>query len=93
LDATDTPVHGQQEGRFFHGYYDCHCFRPLYVFCRDQLLVAYLRRSNIDAAKHAGTILALLAKRLQAVWPRSKIVIRADSGSCWHRMLTWCDLH
>jgi hypothetical protein len=91
FDATDTPVHGQQEGRFFHGYYNCHCFLPLYVFCGDQLLVAYLRKSNIDAAKHAWAILALLVKRLRAAWPRTKIVLRADSGFCHDRMLTWCD--
>ncbi len=93
FDATDTPVHGLQEGRFFHGYYNCHCFLPLYVFCGDQLLVAYLRKSNIDGAKHAWAILALLVKRLKAAWPRTKIVIRADSGFCRDRMLTWCDQH
>ena len=93
FDATDTPVHGQQEGHFFHGYYDCHCFLPLYVFCGDQLLVAYLRRSNIDGAKHAWAILKLLVQRLRAEWPRTKIVLRADSGFCRDRMLTWCDSH
>ena len=93
FDATDTPVHGQQEGRFFHGYYNCYCFLPLYVFCGDQLLVAYLRESNIDGAKHAWAILALLVKRLRAAWPRTKIMIRADSGFCRDRMLTWCDRH
>jgi hypothetical protein len=93
FDATDTPVHGQQEGRFFHGYYNCHCFLPLYVFCGDQLLVAYLRKSNIDAAKHAWAILKLLVRRLRAAWPRTKIVLRADSGFCRDRMLTWCDQH
>src|ERR1039457_2786398 len=87
FDATDTPVHGQQEGRFFHGYYNCHCFLPLYVFCGDQLLVAYLRKSNIDAAKHAGAILKLLVQRLKAAWPRTKIVLRADSGFCRDRLL------
>jgi hypothetical protein len=93
FDATDTPVHGDQEGRFFHGYYDCHCFLPLYVFCGDQLLVAYLRRSNIDAAKHAGAVLKLLVERLRAAWPRTKIVLRADSGFCRERILSWCDRH
>ena len=93
FDATDTPVHGQQEGRFFHGYYDCHCFLPLYVFCGDQLLVAYLRRSNIDAAKHSGAILKLLVQRLRAQWPRTKIVLRADSGFCRDWLLSWCDCH
>ena len=93
FDATDLPVHGQQEGRFFHGYYDHHCFLPLYVFCGDQLLVAYLRRSNIDAAKHAWAILKLLVRRIREEWPRTKIVFRADSGFCRDRILTWCDRH
>lgn len=93
FDATDTPVHGNQEGRFFHGYYDCHCFLPLYVFCGDQLLTAYLRPSNIDAAKHAAAILKLLVTRLRQAWPRTKIVFRADSGFCRDRILSWCDRH
>ena len=93
FDATDTPVHGNQENRFFHGYYDCHCFLPLYVFCGDQLLVAYLRPSNIDAAKHAAAILKLLVTRLRQAWPRTKIVFRADSGFCRDRLLSWCDRH
>lgn len=70
FDATDDPVHGYQEGRFFHGYYDHYCFLPQYVFCRDQLLVSYLRPSKIDGAKHAWAILALLVKRLRRAWPR-----------------------
>ena len=93
FDATDTPVHGNQEGRFFHGYYDCHCFLPLYVFCGDRLLVAYLRRSNIDAAKHAAAVLKLLVQRLRRAWPRTKIVLRADSGFCRNLLLSWCDRH
>ena len=93
FDATDDPVHGRQEGRFFHGYYDRYCFLPLYVFCGDQLLVAYLRRSNIDAAKHAWAILALLVKRLRQSWPQVRIVFRGDSGFCRWRMLRWCERH
>jgi len=93
FDGTDTPVHGQQEGRFFHGYYDCHCFLPLYVFCGDRLLVAYLRPSNIDPARHAAAILKLLVTRLRQVWPRTKIVFRADSGFCRDLLLGWCDQH
>ena len=93
FDATDTPVHGNQENRFFHGYYDCHCFLPLYVFCGDQLLVAYLRPSNIDASRHAAAILKLLVTRLRQAWPRTKIVFRADSGFCRDRLLSWCDRH
>ena len=91
FDATDDPVHGKQEGRFFHGYYDHYCFLPLYVTCRDQLLAAYLRPSNIDGAKHAWAILALLVKRLRQAWPDVRIVLRADSGFCRWRMLRWCD--
>lgn len=93
FDATDDPVHGQQEGRFFHGYYDQYCFLPLYVFCGEQLLVAYLRPSNIDAARHAWAVLALLVKRLRQAWPQVKIILRADSGFCRWRMLRWCDRH
>lgn len=93
FDATDTPVHGNQENRFFHGYYDCHCFLPLYVFCGDQLLTAYLRPSNIDAAKHSAAILKLLVTRLRRAWPRTKIVFRADSGFCRDLLLSWCDRH
>ena len=91
FDATDDPVHGHQPGRFFHGYYDGYCFLPLYVFCGRQLLVAYLRRSNIDASKHAWAILSLLVKRLRQAWPAVRIVFRGDSGFCRHRMLDWCD--
>ena len=93
FDATDDAVHGQQEGRFFHGYYDHYCFLPLYVFCRDQLLVSYLRPSKIDGAKHAWAILSLLVKRLRSVWPKVKIIFRGDSGFCRRRMLSWCERH
>jgi hypothetical protein len=93
FDATDDPVHGRQQGRFFHGYYDQYCFLPLYVFCGDQLLVAYLRRSNIDAAKHAWAILSLLVKRLRQAWPEVRITFRGDSGFCRWRMLRWCERH
>jgi hypothetical protein len=93
FDATDDPVHGRQEGRFFHGFYDQYCFLPLYVFCGDQLLISYLRPSNIDAAKHAWAILALLVKRLRRAWPGVRIIFRGDSGFCRHRMLGWCERH
>ncbi len=93
FDATDDRVHGLQEGRFFHGYYDGYCFLPLYVFCGDQLLVSYLRPSKIDGAKHAWAILALLVKRLRQAWPTVRITLRADSGFCRHRMLRWCERH
>jgi transposase InsO family protein len=93
FDASDDPVHGNQEERFFHGYYDCYCFLPLYVFCGERLLCAYLRPSNIDAARHAWAILALLEKKLRAAWPGVRLVIRADSGFCRWRMLRWCERH
>ena len=91
FDATDDPVHGHQPGRFFHGYYDRYCYLPLYVFCGRQLLVAYLRPSNIDASKHAWSILSLLVKRFRQVWPGVDIVVRGDSAFCRHRMLDWCE--
>ena len=93
FDATDDPVHGNQIGRFFHGYYDEYCFLPLYVTCGEQLLVAYLRPSNIDGARHAWAILSLLIKRLRRAWPETRIIFRADSGFCRWRMLRWCDNH
>jgi hypothetical protein len=91
FDATDDPVHGKQDGRFFHGYYDSYCFLPLYVFCGSHLLVGYLRPSNIDPAKHAWAILSLLVKRLRQAWADVRIIIRADSGFCRWKLLRWCD--
>lgn len=91
FDATDDPLHGQQEGRFFHGYYDCYCYLPLYVFCGDQLLVPYLRPSNIDGAKHSWAILKLLVQRFRELWPDVRIIFRGDSGFCRWKMMRWCD--
>jgi len=91
LDCTDDRVHGLQEGRHFHGYYYDFCFLPLYVFCGERLLVSYLRESNIDSAKHAWAILALLVKALRQRWPELKITVRADSGFCRWKMLRWCE--
>ncbi len=93
FDATDARLHGMQEGRFFHGYYGDYCYLPLYVFCGDQLLAAYLRPSKIDAARHSRAILRLLVNRLRRVWPKVKIVFRADSGFCRWKLLRWCDRH
>jgi hypothetical protein len=93
FDATDDPVHGRQEGRFFHGYYDNYCYLPLYVFCGDELLAAYLRPSKIDASKHSRALLQLLVRRLRQAWPDVKITIRADSGFCRWRLMRWCDSH
>jgi hypothetical protein len=91
FDATDDPLHGHQEKRFFHGYYDCYCYLPLYVFCGDQLLVAYLRPSGIDVAKHSRAILKLLVRRFREVWPQVRIVFRGDSGFCRWRLMRWCE--
>jgi Transposase DDE domain group 1 len=93
FDATDDPVHGHQEGRFFHGYYDNYCFLPLYVFCGEQLLVAYLRTADGDAARHSRAILKLLVTRLRQAWPEVRLIIRADSGFCRWRLMRWCDSH
>jgi hypothetical protein len=93
FDATDDPIHGKQEGRFFHGYHDCYCYMPLYVFCGQKLLVAYLRPSDIDAARHSRAILKLLVSRLRQAWPGVKIIMRGDSGFCRWRMMRWCDRH
>lgn len=91
LDATDDPLHGHQEGRFFHGYYDGYCYLPLYVFCGRHLLAAKLRRSNTDAA--AGTIEELtgIVARIRARWPRVRILLRADSGFCREAIMAWCE--
>jgi hypothetical protein len=93
FDATDDPVHGRQENRFFHGYYDGYCFLPLYVTCGDHLLVAYLRPANIDASEHSRAVLKLLVGRLRRAWPRVRIGVRADSGFCRWRLMRWCDRH
>lgn len=91
FDATDDPIHGDQEGRFFHGYYDNYCYLPLYVFCGEKLLVSYLRPSNIDAARHSRGILKLLVDCLRRAWPQVKIIFRGDSGFCRWKLMRWCD--
>jgi Transposase DDE domain group 1 len=91
FDATDDEIHGHQENRHFHGYYGNYCFLPLHVFCGDQLLISYLRPSNIDGAKHAWAILSLLVKRIRQSWSNVKIMFRGDSGFCRDLMLRWCE--
>ncbi len=91
LDATDDPLHGHQEGRFFHGYYDCYCYLPLYVFCGRHLLAAKLRRSNIDASAGARNEVARIVGQIRARWPRVKILLRADSGFARDELMTWCE--
>src|SRR3954449_680362 len=91
LDATDDPLHGRQEGRFFHGYYDCHCYLPLYIFCGRHLLAAKLRRSDIDAAAGAVEEVARIVGQIRTRWPRVRILLRGDSGFCREALMLWCE--
>jgi hypothetical protein len=91
LDATDDPLHGHQEGRFFHGYYDCYCYLPLYIFCGRHLLAAQLRRSNIDAAAGVVDEVARLVRQIRARWPGVRILLRGDSGFCCEALMLWCE--
>jgi len=91
LDATDDPVHGHQEGRFFHGYDDCYCYLPLYIFCGRHLLAAKLRRSDIDASAGAVEEVARIVAQVRARWPRLRILLRADSGFAREALMAWCE--
>jgi hypothetical protein len=91
LDATDDLIHGNQEGRFFHGYYGNYCYLPLYIFSGEHLLCARLRRSNIDGAEGAVEELARIVAQIRQAWPAVKIVLRADSGFCRDDLMTWCE--
>ena len=91
FDATDDPLHGQQEGRFFHGYYGHYCYLPLYVFCGDFLLVAKLRTANRDGADGALDELKRLVAHIRSAWPDTEIVVRADSGFARDAMMAWCE--
>jgi hypothetical protein len=91
LDATDDPVHGKQEGRFFHGYYDCYCYLPLYVFCGHHLLAAKLRPASVDAAAGAVEEMARIVKQIRDSWPNVRIVVRADSGFARDELMAWCE--
>ena len=91
LDATDDPLHGHQEGRFFHGYYDSYCYLPLYVFCGRHLLAAKLRPANIDAAAGATEEIARIVGQIRARWPKVRILLRADSGFCRDALMTWAE--
>ncbi|SRR5579885_496880 len=91
LDATDDPLHGRQEGRFFHGYYDCYCYLPLYIFCGRHLLAAKLRRANIDAAAGALEEVARVIAQIRARWSKVRILLRADSGFAREPLMAWCE--
>jgi hypothetical protein len=91
LDATDDPVHGEQEGRFFHGYYDCYCYLPLYIFCGRHLLAARLRPASMDAAAGAVEEVARIVAQLRRRWPHARILLRADSGFAREDLMAWCE--
>ena len=91
LDATDDPIHGDQEGRFFHGYYKCYCYLPLYIFCGRELLLAKLRPANIDASAGAKEEVAFIVAQIRESWPNVEIWLRADSGFCREELMAWCE--
>jgi hypothetical protein len=91
LDATDDPVHGEQQGRFFHGYYGCYCYLPLYIFIEEHLVCARLRPSNIDASAGALEEVQRIVQRLRFCWPEVNIILRADSGFCRDVLMSWCE--
>ncbi len=91
LDATDDPLHGEQEGRFFHGYYDCYCYLPLYIFCGRHLLAAKLRPANIDGAAGAVEELARIVAQIREQWPKVRILVRGDSGFARDELMAWCE--
>jgi hypothetical protein len=93
LDATDDPVHGDQLGRFFHGYYRCYCYLPLYIFCGDHLLCAKLRPSDMDASAGAVKQVARIVQQIRQRWPEVQIVLRGDSGFCRDNLMAWCEAH
>lgn len=93
LDATDTPLHGRQEQRFFHGYYGHYCYLPLYIFCGHHLLCARLRPAGIDASAGAREEVERIVTQLRQHWPRTQIVLRADSGFCREELMSWCEAH
>ena len=91
VDATDFPLHGEQEGRFFHGYYDSYCYLPLYIFCGDQILCARLRQSNSDAAAGSLAEIQRIVAQIRAAWSQVKIILRGDSGFCRNELMRWCE--
>ena len=93
VDTTDLPLHGQQEGRFFHGYYDSYCYLPLYIFCGEHVLCARRRQSHRDA--YAGSLREIerVVRQIRAAWPEVKIILRGDCGFCRNELMSWCEAH
>jgi hypothetical protein len=93
VDTTDLPLHGNQEGRFFHGYYGNYCYLPLYIFCGEHVLCARLREANHDAAFGSLQEIRRIIAQIRAAWPKVKIILRADSGFCRNEVMSWCESH
>jgi hypothetical protein len=93
IDTTDLPLHGKQEGRFFHGYYDSYCYLPLYIFCGEQVLCARLREANHDASFDSLREIQRIVEQIRAAWPEVKIILRGDSGFCRNQLMSWCEAH
>jgi hypothetical protein len=93
VDTTDLPLHGKQEGRFFHGYYDSYCYLPLYIFCGEQVLCARLREANHDASYGSLQEIERIVTQIRAGWPDVKIILRGDSGFCRNELMSWCENH
>ena len=93
LDTTDLPLHGHQEGRFFHGYYDSYCYLPLYIFCGEHLLGARLRTADQDGAAGSVQEVARIIEQIRQAWPRVEIIVRGDSGFCREELMAWCEAH
>jgi hypothetical protein len=91
VDTTDLPLHGHQEGRFFHGYYDEYCYLPLYIFCGEHVLCARLRESNHDAAFGSLAEIQRIVAQIRSAWPEVKIILRGDSGFCRNELMSWCE--
>ena len=93
LDATDDPLHGHQEGRFFHGYYGCYCYLPLYITCAEHVLCARLRRADIDASAGSVGELSRVIAQMRRRWPHTRVIVRGDSGFCREELMAWCEAH
>jgi hypothetical protein len=93
VDTTDLPLHGKQEGRFFHGYYDSYCYLPLYIFCGEHVLCARLRQANSDASAGSRAEIERIIGQIRATWPEVKIILRGDSGFCRNELMSWCEGH
>jgi hypothetical protein len=93
VDTTDLPLHGKQEGRFFHGYYDSYCYLPLYIFCGEHVLCARLREANHDASFGSVEEIQRIVKQIRDAWPEVRIILRGDSGFCRNQLMSWCEGH